>query len=388
MDQNNNVQNSSSVTFADIVRMFRGKAVKIIIITLVVAILGGVAGVFIATFNKTYGSTINFYLTTKDGTNALIPLLASDSFAEKLILEENGLPKSELCDKEAYADAAKAVEEYNTAVGVKQQAVTEALKAASAFTVAETKYNVALAEYTRRFEELSIYLGVQDEIAKGENYAEKVATYEERLEEARIALDKAKEDYEAKAEAKAQTADDVITAKEAVKTARDAAHEASEKVLAPWREREDVKELIATITASVTYEYDKIVDNVNAETVIENAENQNACFLVVTVNVPNDIETAKYIVERLKLRLPAFVEDNIERLTDVNKPQCSLISTFGNVSEADHPELAKTVIKCSAGPALIVLVVACAIVITKGCLPADIFEKSPKKEKKPKKEEE
>ncbi len=388
MDQNNNVQNSSSVSFADILRMFRGKAVKIIIITLVVAILGGVGGAFIATFNKAYGSTINFYLTTKDGTNALLPLLASDSFAEKLILEENGLPKPELCDEKAYNDAVAAVNAYNAAVKAKQDAVTEALKAASEFTVAETKYNIALSEYNRRFEELSIYLSVQDEIAKGENYSEKVAAYEARLEEARIDLDEVKADYEVKAKAKAQTADDVIKAKEAVKEARDNAYEKSEVVLEPWRESEDVKELVATITASVTYEYDKIVDNVNAETVIENAENQNACFIVVTVNVPNDIETAKFIVERIKSRLPGFVVDNIERLTDVNKPQCTLISTFENVSEADHPELVKTVIKCSVGPALIVLVVACAIVITKGCLPADVFEKSEKKNKKAKKEEE
>lgn len=383
MDYNNNAHGSSQITFGEVLGMFRGKLKMVLLITLVVAIIGGALGAFFNLSTKTYEATIKFYLTTQDGSQALLPLLSSDSFAEKLILEENGLPKREDCNPEDYDAALAAITAYNNAVDTKREAVKQSIINSSAFTVIESKYNSALDEYNRRFEELSIYLGAQDKVASSENYEETIALYENRLEEARTALYAVKKDYDEAKNKKTESLDAIVIAKEAVKETRYNAQEAAEKVLAPWREKEDVKDLIDTITASVTYEYAKYIDDKEAEkTLADTAQNQNAAFLIINVSLDDDKETAEFIVERLKSRLPAFVEDNIERLTDVNEARCTLISTFEDVAEAEPQSLVKTIIKYAVLPAILSFVVICVVIIFKGCLPAEATEKKTKKVKK------
>ena len=220
MDHNNNAHGSSQITFAEVIGMFRGKLKMILLITLVIAIVGGALGAFFTLSTKTYESTIKFYLTTQDGSQALLPLLSSDSFAEKLILEENGLPKREECDPEDYDAALAAITAYNNAVETKREAVKQSVIDSSAFTVIESKYNSALDEDDRRFEELSIYLSAQDKVASGENYEATIAIYENRLEEARAALYAVKEDYDAAKNKKTESLNAIVVAKEAVKETR------------------------------------------------------------------------------------------------------------------------------------------------------------------------
>ena len=149
--------------------------------------------------------------------------------------------------------------------------------------------------------------------------------------------------------------------------------------------RSDVKKLVTTISDSVSYEYAKLVEDVSAGTVAESEDNQNAAFLVITIDVKKDKETAQMIVEKLKARIPYFVEDNIERLTGANEPHCTLISTFGEISKTGGIGIIKTTVIYAAVVAILVLAVACFTVVVKGLLPPDIFEKQEKKSKNNKK---
>ena len=381
MDQNNTATTQSPITFAAIVKMFRGKAKTLIISALIAVVIGGALGAFLTVSETSYGSTVNFYLTTKDGTQALLPLLNSDSFAEKLLLDENGLPPKTECDPEDYDAALKAINEYNDAVEVKRALAKQTSVLAAEYTVKETTYNALLDEYENRYNELYMYLSAQDEIAKGENHAATIQYYEKKLEEARDALEAFTPEYLDKKTEKASNADALVKAKNDVIDKRYLAQEAAEKVLASWRQKNDVKNLVHIINDSVSYEYAKLVEGVSAGTVAESEGNQNAAFLVITVNVPKDRETAEMIVEKLKERVPYFVEDNIERLTGVNDPKCTLISTFGDVVKIGGSGLIKAVITYALIAAVLVVVVAAFIIVVKGVLPPDVFEKKEKNKK-------
>ena len=64
------------------------------------------------------------------------------------------------------------------------------------------------------------------------------------------------------------------------------------------------------IMRSVSFKYAKVVDQSSVET----AENQNAAFLIITVSVDGDEETADLIIDRIKAVTPDFVEKSLEKM--------------------------------------------------------------------------
>lgn len=383
MDQNNASSNTKQIiTFVDVVKMFRGKLKFFIIAAIIAALIGSIVGGAVCLLSSSYGGTVNFYLTTKDGSQVLLPLLNSDSFAEKLLLEANGLPRKEECNAQDYDAALAALKAYNEARETKKELVKYSNVLKSEITVIENRYNDLLTQYETALKELEMYLSAQDEIAKGENYASSLAKYEAILDSARIALDTYQNETYLPAKAElVELEDEIVKARRSVTDTRDAAHEALEKLLVPWRAQEDVRAQIAQINRSVSYRYERIVDGAAENTVSASEANQNAAFLVVTVNVDDDEETASFIMQRLKERIPNFVEDNIERLTGVNEPKCTLISTFAETSRLGDSSLIESCIIYACVFAIIAIVVPGFFIVIKGILPPDVFEKTEKKKK-------
>lgn len=383
MDQNNTSTATPEITFPDILRMFRGKLKIFIIMTVVALIVGAVIGGSVSFMFASYGEEVSFYLTTTDGTKALLPLLHSDSFAEKLLLDENGLPPKSECNEADYEAALAAVRTYQEARVAKRELSKKIGLYSTEFAIIANEHSRLVSNYDKLFNELKIYLSAQDEIAKGENHAETIAKYEAMLDEASSALEKyTKETYDPAKAINYQYDNELATARRTLLDTRLAATEAVEKVLAPWRESKEVKDLIKTITQSVTYEYAKIVDENDPNSGLTSEANQNAAFLVVSINTDNDKEMTEFIVEKIKDRVPEYVVENIERLTGANEPQCTLISTFSQTKRTDDYGLIKTALTGAVICAVVVVAVGCTIVIVKNILPPDLLEKKEKKDKK------
>ena len=158
MDQNMQNNMTKPLTFVDVIRMFKTKTVIIIVcISLVAALLGGLASFLYLNRTTYYGSEITFYLTSKDGTHALLPLLNSDSFAEKLLLDENGLPPKAECDEDDYNNASDKVKAYNDALAIKRDSEKKAETLIAQVSEKKAVYDLRLAEYTRIYDLLNAY---------------------------------------------------------------------------------------------------------------------------------------------------------------------------------------------------------------------------------------
>lgn len=348
MDQNTQNNATRPVTFVDVIRMFKAKTVIIIVcIALVAAIAGGIAGFLFFENSITYGAEITFYLTSKDGTHALLPLLNSDSFAEKLLLNEYGLPEDKAsCNEEDYNAAVETVKAYNEALKIKHEHAKFAETLPAQVAEKRSIYESNLAEYTRIYDLLNAYLNAyksateeaSGEVAGSSESVTKllamIANYETELDTAAYTVKESKAAYDEISKIKLKNDVDYAEAKKEVKRTRTESEEALEKVLVNWRKSPDVQKKISVIRDSISFEYAKLNETgESAETV----ENENAAFLIITVNVPEDEKMANFIIDRIILRAPDYVEKNIERLTGATEPKCTLISTFASTEKtADH----------------------------------------------------
>ena len=383
MEQNYNPSApTQTFTLADILRMFRGKGKAIIAAVIVSAIIGAIIGCAFSFVFVSYGGTVTFYISPAESSNALLPLLNSDSFAEKLLLDENGLPPKEDCNESDYNAALEAVKTFNEARTHKYNLRRHITMYNSDMTIISSKYSELEQTYTSILAELKMYLSAQDEVAKTDEHAEAIAKYEKLRDEAKAELDKYKvESFLPAQNESIRLQTEMVKATRAVNDARDAANLAVEKVLADWRAQPEVKELVAKIRASVTCEYDKLVDNVKSNSVSENEDNKNTAFLIFNVSIENDEETADFIIERIKARAPYYIKTNIERITDATDIQISLTSTFADTHVTDGAGLVVSTAVGAVACAVVVFVVIFLVVIIKGLLPPDVFEKREKKEK-------
>ena len=91
-----NQMSRGEITWVDILKMLAKKAKLIAWITLLALVLGAAAGVGVAMVsNATYGTQVEFYISSEERNSYILSLISSDSFSEKLLLDENGLPETD-----------------------------------------------------------------------------------------------------------------------------------------------------------------------------------------------------------------------------------------------------------------------------------------------------
>ncbi len=368
MDQQNQ-SNTKELTFAEIAGMFRGKLKFIICIALIAAIIGAAAGIALSLFSVTYGGDVEFYISPGDNAHRLLPLLHSDSFTEKLLLDEYGLPLDADKNSADYVIAKDAAIAANEARLTKQELVKEYEKEPYALAIIEEEYKERQQKYDNIVNELSIYKGAESgngQDTLDPDHKAKVSAIEAELEIAKKELDEyAANTYYPAVRKKLLMNSEINAARLDLKEKLDAAEEAAEKLLAPWRERSDIQEKISAIKGSVTYEYAKIVNDDKSST---NVENQNQAFLVVSILVEDNEALANEIINAIKLRLPDYAEKNIEIITGTNEAKCKIVSTFASVDDLTSSSLVKKAVLFSAAAAVIAIVIFCTAVVLKGML--------------------
>lgn len=366
MEENTQVTVAKEMTLFDVFAALRKKVKLIVCVTLVVAIIGGVLGGLMSMLWSSYGAVISFHVSPYDGSDSLLYKLQSESFAERLLLDENGLPPKDECDPEDYENAVKAIEALNVARAKKLELSREIGMLPYSLAIIEEEYARLTQAYNNAYNVLSIYTSSpSDKVAEDEAHKAMISLYEQKLKEA-------EQEREAYAESTynpaianklkldaeyAQIARDVTDLRDEVK-------ELTEAVLAPWRENEDVKEDISVIMKSVTYEYEKLEASQNGNTSTSKDEEPHKGYVKVTVNVEKDEEFAQFIIDQIKSNMGVYVIDHIESSGGYAKVRCDLISTVGAIEETGDGTIISAV-KFAAIAAIVALVVACCVVIAK-----------------------
>ncbi len=348
------MENNSEIVLSDVIKMFKGKSKQFICVILICGLLGGVFELVRSFVFGNYGNTVKFYLTVTDGSANLLPLLQSESFAEKLLLDENGLPPKDICDPEDYEAALEAVKIYDTA----RENVVNARKAKDLF-----KYNTGFEDYNgktmRTWSNITEeYTRLQNEVTKAQEllamyknaFAEAVAQdpghiaktteYEKNLSKAIQAKETFENELYTPALEQKNTLDHVYYNEiYMLKDLRENAEELLENVVSTWRNDEEIKKQIKVINKSLTIEY-----ATEEATEIEGEEKKNIAFINAQVSVPSDKEFAEFLLERIRLRMPDYVEKNIEKLVGSIDAKCTLITPFSQVKNLELEELAKSLV--------------------------------------------
>ena len=366
MDQSNN-----SVTFVDILSMFAGKGKKIICFVLIVAILSGAAGFCVSFFSAQYGGSITLNISVTDGSRSLITLLSSDKFAERLLLDENGLPPKSSCNAEDYQAALDAVNAYNAARSVKKDLIREQQLFAYDLSLAETQYTHLLEEYNRINDILTVYKSAwSDVVAQDPNHIATTAKYEALLTEAENAMNSFRKEVRDPALSKKIEIDQEIAVADLnLRDARELYDKTSAKVISQWRQDPEIKEKVKAISNAISCEYQQRFENIDVkiDDDVDPSTLENAKFIIINVSTLKGEEFANEILSKISEIAPDYTEEKLERLSGQTEPHCEVISTLANADylNAQGP-IATTAISFAVGAVVGFLV--CALVVIIGSL--------------------
>ena len=352
----NNVQNNNELDLLDLLKMLLSKLKLIICIALVAAIVGGALGAVITIFGKhSFGTQVEFYITPSSPDSHVLHLLSSERFAEKLLLDENGLPKN--ASGEAYEEALAAKEAYDKANEDLAEAKKASKEAPRELAIAQKTYEEKQKAYEDVYNLLSVYKSAQDEIAKQEGHKEKLEFYEDAVSSAKLEKEAAEKLYYAVSQKVLEINHKLEASKENATKAKKLADEISESILREWREQDENKEKISKINESIEYSYIDI-DNLGSE----NATN-NRQFLMADISVPKDEELAKTLLNNICEILPAYVIENRNTAEAEEETECILISTAAEIEDLAKNSLAKNIIKFSLISAVAALAITCILVL-------------------------
>ena len=376
MEQKNQKSNLPTLSRADIVKLLLKNAIVIVCITLVVTAACGVWSYFECMPNCTYGNDVKFYITKGDGKQALLPLLASESFAEKLLLNEYGLP-DEYKGTPEYEAAKSAVIALNEAREQKADAYTALVTCAytlktpkdpvtgeviPSMAIIEVKHTELVEAYTSAYDLLNTYKSAGAEGTVTEEHTKKIAELEIALEKARVARDSyIASAYSPALAEKAQAQDNYSIASRKVADTRKLADELVEIVVAKWRDDPGVQSDLHQVHSALSFAYAK-GDSSSAGSAAS-TDGQNVSFLTVSVRVDGDEEMADLILDRVKTRLPEFAEKNIERLESVAETNCTLISPFSKTANLNQEDMEKQVAITTVIAFVVALVLTCLVIV-------------------------
>lgn len=367
MEQNNLQTTQGVMTFWDIIRMFKGKIKKMIVVALVALIVGGAIGAAYSLMNREYVATVEFQSTPYDSSTSLLHTLQSEAFAEKLFLEDNGLPPRDECDPVAYDEALEAIEKYETA-RIRKKAASRAVDSASYdLNIGEidSEYSYLVSEYNRLDSLLTTYkLAYSDIVASDENHQKMISDLEKQLNVANLAKKKYEDEVYRPARAKLwEYEKEYGEATLELNQARIDAEEKTEAVLSIWRrDNEEIEKLVNAFSGCVTFTYTQL-DMQQNTTSNEAKKDENRGFITATVKVTRDEELCNLIVEKLKDRLPGFVVRAVEESSGSVDVRCYSVSPYVEAKTSQPIQTIISVGSIAAVICVLTLVAYCAGVI-------------------------
>ena len=353
-----NVQNKGELDLLDLLKMLFAKWKTILCVALIAAIIGGALGAAITLLGKrNFGTQVEFYITPSSPDSHILHLLSSERFAEKLLLDENGLPENAQGeDYDAALEAKRAYDEANKKLAEAKKASKEASRE---LAVAQKTYEEKQKTYEDAYNLLAVYKGASDIEAGTDKHKAKIAEYESAVSETKAEKESAEKAYYEASQKVLEINHSLEAAKENSTNAKKTADELSEKILTVWRNQDGNKEKISRINESITYNYIDV-----EQTQSEGADQQNVRqFLVAEISVQKDEELAKSLLANMCEKLPAYVEENSIDTETVEETECILISTAAEIENLAKNSLAKDIIKFALIALVAALAITCILVI-------------------------
>lgn len=364
----NSVQNQKKeLDLIDLLKVLLSKLKLIICIALIAAFVGSALGAVITLIGKRdFGTQVEFYISSGDPDSQILHLLSSERFAEKLLLDENGLPAN--MTGEDYDAALKAKQEADAAAEVLVEAKKAAKEAPRELAVAQKTYEEKSKAYDDVYNILSVYQSAGDKVVETnpEEHFAKMKRYEALAETAKAEKEAAEKAYYEASQKSLAANHTLEAAKEAVTKTKKISDDLAEKILEVWRDQDGIREKISTINESVEYKYIG-VDQSNKNTT-EKSANQ---FLVASIAVPADEELAKMLLDSLCEKLPAYVEESTDSINSDEEPDCILLSTAAKIENLAKNSLVKEIIKYAAISTIAALAVTCIVVLCFGVKESD-----------------
>ncbi len=353
-----NVQSNNELDLLDLLKILFSKMKLIICAALIAAIVGGVLGAAVTLIgNRDFGTQVEFYITPSSPDSHILHLLSSERFAEKLLLDENGLPEN--TSGEAYDAALEAKIAYDAANKELAEAKKSSKEAPRELAVIQKTYEEKQKAYNDAYDLLAVYKGAGDEVATQPGHREKLEQYEEAVAKAKTEKEEAEKAYYAASQKVLEINHKLEAAKEDATKAKKLSDELSETVLNAWRDQYGNKEKISLINESITYNYIDVESGGSS-----NSESRQ--FLVVNIKVQNDEELAKTLLDNMCETLPVYVEENSNDTDSDEEIECILISTAAEVENLAKNNLVKVVVKFALIATVAVLAITCILVLWMG----------------------
>lgn len=343
-----NIRTQEEISLGDIFRILLRK-IKVLVLALVIGAVVGAGFGVVRTYNvKYYGTTMQFYVTPKKDSasvtsdsqygvygaysslvmDAITKLLGSESFAEELMLDEDGIPlASVLPTGENREVIDEAIAEAQAPIAKAKEATEAADAARLATAEAQVAYNSAKSDYDKLI---------------GSNMTTEIELAGAALTAATTALENA-EDAQAAAELKEEDA-------------WEDANEKLETVWTEWRKSTVYRNYVQTIVSSVSYSY-------YDESEADNTTNLAKSFIYVSIDVLNNEGFANFLFERINVVLPEYVEAKMTVPSGYVGTNCQRITRLDEVARTNEGNMASTALKYGLILGAAALIVACVVVI-------------------------
>lgn len=364
-----NVQKDEGISLLDILKLLLNKIKILILVILVGGIAGGCFAIWRTVDINYWGTTVEFYVnperpkesSSESGSqygvygaygrhvmDNMVKLLSSESFAEKVILEqnENGLPDKGLSN------------ELDEAIA----------KAEPLLLAAETAKAQAEKDQTTAQEKLTSLRREWNEVVKGtvlEGYSYSDNNYllaksyyaddkrEDRDDYAFIETPSLTTAYDAYQAAKAAA----NSSEEAAEIAKDAAEAPKEEALVLWRKMGSYQSELARVRGAVSYSY------LQGNEDTEDANNLARSFIYVKISVLNDKAFAETLLTCIKSAVPEYVVENMAVPSDYEGTNCQRISRLDDISLTNPGYTTSEAIKYGILGAAAAFAVTCLIII-------------------------
>lgn len=355
-------EQNDGIRLVDVIKLFWKKILWILIALAIGVAAGAGYGYIKSVNNKTYGSTLLFYVNPeKEGQinqqiygvygstpiAEMIGQLDSGLFAEYIFLDENGLPATGI---NADIDAKVASAE---PIVISKKALTQAKEA----KLDELEEAVDEYNYSTKFTKISVNKDgvptkkVEDTIDKKID-TEKLTPEEQAERQAEIDA----------AVAAAQSIDALTAqAKALIKQEKDAvqyAQKFAQEAIAAWRLTNDYAKCVQMVKASTTYKRGTSQTTANSKT--ETVDNTS--FITVTIQCSNQA-FAKILREKLVEKLPEYVEDNMYVPDGFDGTNCALMSRVDDIVDLNAGNLFSTLVKNAILFGFAAAAVACVVVL-------------------------
>ena len=362
MKENANLDGGLSLI--DIIRLLFQKIKILILVALIGGFCGGVFGVWHTFDMKYYGTSIEFYVnpekpaqtgsssnTTANAVgsqygvygaygrhvmDAIVKLLSSESFIERLMLEEDGLPSQKLypgLNQDNYAKAQEAIAKAETK-WAEAEAKDEDLSVALELVYEEwDKANIPTSfseqNYKKWFDSLNNNQDLYD------NYKDLIEAYnafnvlDHQREDALIIATKVQEETNAIVEV----------------------------VFEEWRNHANYATTLNRFKNTVKYSY------LGEDEDIADANNLARSFIYVNINVLNDEVFAKDLLTRVLRCVPEYVEQNMIVPTDYEGTSCTRITRTDDIRRTNPHFRRNQSIKYAILAAMLAGVVAAVLIV-------------------------